>query len=85
MTIKPNRIDLTQMAMYSGGGSLSGKGWVTLKGLESQSVVLTAKAQRFIVAAAGSSGAKLDGDIAIEVALRESVVMGKVKVPRASV
>jgi autotransporter translocation and assembly factor TamB len=85
MTLVPNRVDLTHLAMYSGGGSLTGKGWATLQGLAPQSVVLTAKAHRFIVAAAGSSGAKLDGDIAIEAALREDVVSGKVKVPRASV
>ena len=84
-TLKPGRADLTRLEMRSGDGTLSGTGWVTLDGLSPRRAVLTAHAHRFLVAAAGATGARLDGDLAVEAALRRDVVDGQVDVPRAEV
>jgi autotransporter translocation and assembly factor TamB len=84
LTIKPDRVDVQKLHAFSGGGVLTGKGWLTLDGLTPTGLVFTANANRFVVAAAGSTGARLDGDLAVEAALSEAVVSGKVKVPEAS-
>ncbi len=47
-------------------------------------MVLTANAKRFVVAAAGSTGARLDGDLAVAAELQDAIVSGKVEVPRAT-
>ena len=74
--------------MRSGGGSLDGKGWVLLGGpnrMSPRSAVFTAHAHRFLVAAAGSTGARIDGNLAVNAALREDVLTGKVEIPDANV
>jgi autotransporter translocation and assembly factor TamB len=84
VAIKPGRVDVQKVQAFSGGGALTGKGWLTLDGLRPTGLVFTANAHRFVVAAAGSTGARLDGDLAVAAELREAVVAGKVQVPRAS-
>ena len=84
-TLKPGRADLDRLDMRSGDGALSGQGWVTLDGLTVRHAVLTAHAHRFLVAAAGATGARLDGDLAVEAVLRRDVIAGQVRVPRAEV
>ena len=85
LALKPGRVDIQKLQAYSGGGSFIGKGWVTLDGVQPTGLVLTANANRFVVAAAGSSGARLDGDLAVAAEMRERVMAGQVKVPQASV
>ncbi|HVR03716.1 MAG TPA: translocation/assembly module TamB domain-containing protein [Polyangia bacterium] len=84
-TLTPTRATLSRLEMRSGGGTLSGAGWVALDGLTPRQAVFTAHAHRFLVAAAGATGARLDGDLAVEAALRRDVVDGQVRVPRAEV
>jgi translocation and assembly module TamB len=87
-TLAPGRADLHTVAMRSGGGTLDGKGWALLggpRGLSPRSAVFTAHAHRFLVAAAGSTGARIDGDVAVNAALREDVLTGKVEIPDANV
>jgi autotransporter translocation and assembly factor TamB len=84
-TLTPTRATLSRLEMRSGGGTLSGAGWVALDGLEPRQAVFTAHAHRFLVAAAGATGALLDGELAVEAALRRDVVDGQVRVPRAEV
>lgn len=82
---KPGRVDVPKAEVYSGGGSFKGKGWATVDGLRPTSMVFTARADDFVVAAAGASGAKLNGDFAMEAAMRADVLAGKVRVPKADV
>ncbi len=84
-TLAPGRADLTRLEMRSGDGTLSGTGWATLDGLSAKRAVFTAHAHRFLVAAAGATGARLDGDLALEAALERDVIDGHVNVPRADV
>ena len=87
-TLEPGRADLHSFAMRSGGGTLDGKGWALLggpSGMSPRSTVFTAHAHRFLVAAAGSTGARIDGDLAVNAALREDVLTGKVEIPDANV
>jgi autotransporter translocation and assembly factor TamB len=84
-TLEPGRADLHRLEMRSGDGTLSGTAWVTLDGFRARRAVLTAHAHRFLVAAAGSTGARLDGDLALEGALRADVLSGAVTVPSAEV
>jgi autotransporter translocation and assembly factor TamB len=87
-TLEPGRADLHRIQMRSGGGTLEGKGWALLGGaggLSPRSTVFTAHAHRFLVAAAGSTGARIDGDVAVNAALREDVLSGKVEIPDANV
>ena len=87
-TLEPGRADLHSLAMRSGGGTLDGKGWALLggpSGMSPRSTVFTAHAHRFLVAAAGSTGARIDGDLAVNAALREDVLTGKVEIPDANV
>ncbi|MEA2698315.1 MAG: translocation and assembly module TamB, partial [Myxococcales bacterium] len=83
--LKPGRGDLTRLEARSGAGWLSGSGWVSLDGLTPRRAVFKASAHRFLVAAAGSTGALIDGDLAVEAALQRDVVSGLVQVPRAQV
>jgi autotransporter translocation and assembly factor TamB len=83
LAIAPGRVDIEKMQAYS-GGSLTGKGWVTLDGASPTGMVLTAHANRFLLAAAGSTGARLDGDLAVAAELNDAVIAGKVKVPQAT-
>jgi autotransporter translocation and assembly factor TamB len=86
--LSPGRADLQKVELHSGGGSLTGKGWAILGGpggLSPRSVVFTAHAHRFLVATAGSTGARIDGDLAAEGALRADILTGKVDVPDANV
>ncbi|HTA19209.1 MAG TPA: translocation/assembly module TamB domain-containing protein, partial [Polyangia bacterium] len=84
-TLAPGRADLTRLEMRSGDGTLSGTGWATLDGLSVRQAVFKAHAHRFLVAAAGATGARLDGDLALEAALKRDVIDGRVNVPRADV
>ncbi len=84
VAFKPERVELEKLSAYSGSGSLTGKGWLTLDGLSPTGMVLTAHADRFLLAAAGSSGARLDGDLAVAAELNDNLVKGKVNVPQAS-
>jgi translocation and assembly module TamB len=86
--LEPGRLDLNRLELTSGDGKLQGSGHVTLGGpggLTPRAAVFTAHAHRFLVAAAGSSGARIDGDLAFEAALRDDVLAGKVSVPHATV
>jgi autotransporter translocation and assembly factor TamB len=83
LALKPGRVDIQKLQAYS-GGSLTGKGWLTLDGAAPTGMVLTAHANRFLLAAAGSTGARLDGDLAVAAELNDAVLAGKVKVPQAS-
>ena len=83
--LSPGRADLQRLDARSGDGTLSGTGFVELDGFRVRRAVLTAHAHRFLVAAAGSTGARLDGDLALEAALRQDVLAGQVNVPRAEV
>lgn len=85
LALAPDKITLRELRAYSGGGSLTGKGWVTLKGTSAEHLVATAHAQGFVIAAAGASGAKIDGDLAFEAVMREAVLRGEAKVPEARV
>jgi autotransporter translocation and assembly factor TamB len=88
VALEPGRLDLNRVELTSGDGKLQGSGRVTLggpRGLTPRAAVLTAHAHSFLVAAAGSSGARIDGDLAFEAALREDVLAGTVSVPRATV
>jgi autotransporter translocation and assembly factor TamB len=84
-TLAPGRADLTRLEMRSGDGTLSGTGWATLQGVSVKRAVFTAHAHHFLAAAAGATGARLDGDLAIEAALKRDVIDGRVEVPRADV
>ena len=87
-SLEPGRADLHHLAMRSGGGRLDGKGWVLLGGpnrMAPRSAVFTAHAHRFLVAAAGSTGARIDGNLAVNAALREDILTGKVEIPDANV
>jgi translocation and assembly module TamB len=87
-TLEPGRADLHRIELHSGSGSLDGKGWVLLagpSGLSPQSAVFTAHAHRFLVAVAGSTGARIDGDLAVNAALRQDVLTGRVEIPDANV
>jgi autotransporter translocation and assembly factor TamB len=84
-TVRPGRATLARLEARSGDGSLSGDGWVVLDGLSPRQAVFKAHAHRFLVAAAGSTGALIDGDLAAEAALRADVLAGKVNVPRAQI
>lgn len=83
--LEPGRAELTKLTVRSGNGQLSGTGWAALDGLRPTRAVFSASAHRFLVAADGSTGALLDGDVAAEAVLRTDVVSGRVKVPRAEV
>ena len=85
LSLRPGRVELDRLQMYSGGGSLEARGAVALDGLEPRSGVLTGQARRFVIAAAGMSGARLDGEWALEVARRDDVLGGRIDVPRAAV
>jgi hypothetical protein len=85
LSLAPDKITLRELHAYSGGGSLSGKGWVTLKGAAPEHLVATAHAKGFVIAAAGASGAKIDGDLAFEAVMRDSLLRGEAKVPEARV
>ena len=88
VTLKPGRLDLNDLAMSSGDGRLQGKGWATLGGpggMTPQAAVFGAHAHRFLVAVAGSGGARLDGDLAFDAAMRADVLTGKVSVPNANI
>jgi len=84
-TLEPGRADVHRLEMRSGDGTLTGTAWVTLYGFTARRAVVTAHAHRFLVAADGSTGARLDGDLALEGALRADVLSGAVTVPRAEV
>ena len=87
-TLEPGRFDLHDLQMQSGGGRFDGKGWALLggpSGLSPRSAVFTARAHRFLVAAAGSTGAQIDGDLAVNAALREDILSGKVEIPDANI
>jgi translocation and assembly module TamB len=58
---------------------------VELTGLRPRAAVFTAHADRFLVAASGQTGARIDGDLAVEAAMRDAVLAGQVRVPRAVV
>jgi hypothetical protein len=88
VALQPGRLDLNRLEMSSGDGRLEGNGSATLggpRGLTPQTAMFRAHAHRFLVAVAGSGGARLDGDLAFEAALRADVLEGKVNVPNASV
>ncbi|HVR60460.1 MAG TPA: translocation/assembly module TamB domain-containing protein, partial [Polyangia bacterium] len=84
-TLKPGRADLTTLEMRSGSGSLSASGWVGLDGFQPRRAVLRGHAHRFLVAAAGSTGALVDGDFAADAVLRRDLVSGAAQIPRAQV
>jgi autotransporter translocation and assembly factor TamB len=87
-TLEPGRVDLHDLQMQSGGGRFDGKGWASLggeSGLSPRSAVFTARAHHFLVAAEGSTGAQIDGDLAVNAALREDVLSGKVEIPDANI
>jgi autotransporter translocation and assembly factor TamB len=79
------KAELTKLDMRSADGSLHGKGWITLKNLQPRQVVFTAHANHFLVAAAGNTGGRIDGDLAVEAALQPDVTSGSVHIPRANV
>jgi translocation and assembly module TamB len=86
--LEPGKLSLADLRMTSGQGTLQGSGWVTLggpSGMEPREAVLRANARRFLVAVAGSSGARIDGNLAVQAALHADVLSGTVKVPNASV
>jgi autotransporter translocation and assembly factor TamB len=86
--LEPGKLSVNDLRMTSGEGTLQGNGWVTLggpSGLEPKEAVLRAHARRFLVAIAGSSGARIDGNLAVQAALRSDVLSGTAKVPNASV
>jgi autotransporter translocation and assembly factor TamB len=88
VALQPGRLDLHDLEMSSGDGHLQGSGWAKLggpKGLTPEAAVFKAHAHRFLVAAAGSGGARLDGDLAFDAALRDDVLAGRVSVPDANV
>jgi autotransporter translocation and assembly factor TamB len=84
-SLRPGRLELEKLQMYSGDGSLEARGWMNLDGLRPRSGVVTGSASRFTIAAAGVSGARLDGAWAVEIAQRDSVLGGKVNIPHAAV
>ncbi len=81
---RSEKVDIERVVVRSGDGVLEGKGHVLFERLRPASMVLTAHADHFQVDVAGTSGGLLDGDLAIEAALRASVLSGKVRVPRAT-
>jgi autotransporter translocation and assembly factor TamB len=88
ISLAPGRLDLHRLAMRSGDGDLAGQGWLILggaAGLTAQRAVFSAHARHFLIAVAGSTGARLDGDLAVDAALRADVLSGKVRVPEANV
>jgi autotransporter translocation and assembly factor TamB len=84
-TVKPGKIELDRLVLHAGGGELTGKGHAVLDGLRPVSATFTADAHHFRVAAGGGPGMNVDGQIAVEAALRESILTGAVRVPQASV
>jgi autotransporter translocation and assembly factor TamB len=84
-SLQPGRLDVGKLAARSGGGSLDGKGWVLLEHGKPSSLVFTAHADRFLIAVAGSTGARVDGELAVEAALRDAVLTGEARVPKAVV
>jgi autotransporter translocation and assembly factor TamB len=86
--LSPGRADLKTLELHSGGGSITGKGWIILggpSGLSPRSAVFTAHAHKFLVATVGNTGARIDGDLAAEGAIRSDILSGKVNVPDANV
>ena len=87
-TLSPGRADLKTLELHSGGGSITGKGWVVLggpSGLAPRSAVFTAHAHKFLVATVGNTGARIDGDLAAAGAVRSDILSGKVEIPDANV
>jgi translocation and assembly module TamB len=84
-SLGPGRLEIGKLAARSGDGSLEGKGWVVLDHGKPSSLVFTAHANRFLVAVAGSTGARIDGELAVEAALRDAVITGEARVPQAVV
>jgi len=70
---------------FSGGGSLDGKGAVTLDGLQVTSANVSAHAHRFVVAAAGISGSRLDGDLSMTMGRTDRTLNGEAHIPNATV
>jgi TamB, inner membrane protein subunit of TAM complex len=83
-SLAPGRAELRSLTLRS-GGKLQAHGWAKLEGLTPLSAVLAAHADGFVVAIGGNTGARIDGDLAVEGALRDAVIAGKVNVPRAVV
>ncbi len=81
---RSGKVEIDRFRVRSGDGLLEGKGHVLLDQLRPASMVLTAHAKDFQVDVAGASGGRLDGDLAIEAALRASVLSGELRVPRAA-
>lgn len=86
IALSPGRVDIGTLQVHSGDGVLTGQGRVTLEGTQVVSGDLTARAQRFLIAAAGVSGSRLDGDLQVHVG-REgpSHLAGTATVPSATV
>ncbi len=84
--LRPGRIDVETLHASSAGGTLDGEGFVLLEGLRPVQIALTVQARRFMVALAtgGVSGLRLNGDFALDAALHESVLSGRLDVPRAT-
>ena len=85
VALTPGRVDLQNLQVFSGGGSLTGKGHAELNGVEPTSATLTARARRFVVSAAGVSGGQLDGDLEVALTRGDNLVTGHAKVPSATV
>jgi autotransporter translocation and assembly factor TamB len=84
LRITTGRVDLDKLHASSAGGSVDAKGFMTLQGFKPGHAVLTAHANRFVVAAGGPSGLRFNGDFALDAALHESLLSGQVRVPRAT-
>jgi autotransporter translocation and assembly factor TamB len=81
--IATGRVDLDKLHASSAGGSLDAQGFVIFQGFTPVHAVLSAHANRFVVAAGGASGLRLNGDFALDAALHQSVLSGQIRVPRA--
>jgi autotransporter translocation and assembly factor TamB len=83
-SLDPRRADLGKLSMRSGRGTLTAHGSAEMEGLAPQAVSVEAHADDFLVSV-GGMGARIDGDIAAEAALRAALISGKVRVPHAVV
>lgn len=86
IALAPGRVDIDTLQAHSGDGVLSGKGQVKLEGMQLVSGDLSARAERFLVAAAGVSGSRLDGDLQVHLGRDGPAhLAGTATVPRATV
>jgi translocation and assembly module TamB len=83
-SLSPGHADLGKLSMRSGRGTLTAHGSAQMDGLQPQAVTIDAHADDFLVSV-GGMGARIDGDVAAEAALRTALISGKVRVPHAVV